>query len=71
MRLRALHSLIASGQILAHRIDTIERAVIDVAPFQRMVRIAPPLLQLSERAPDDRGRLSKIIPSQLLLPLLP
>jgi hypothetical protein len=57
MRLRALRSLIASGQILAHGIDTIERAAIDVAPFQRVVRITPPLLQRAGRAPDDRGRL--------------
>ena len=49
--------LIASGQIVAHRIDTIERAAIDIAPFQRVVRIASPLLQRSGRAPDDRGRL--------------
>jgi len=57
MRLGRLSGLIASGQIVPHRIDTIERAAIDVAPFQGMVRIAPPLLQRSGRAPDDRGRL--------------
>jgi hypothetical protein len=57
MRLGRLDGLFASGQIVAHRIDTIERAVIDVAPFQWVVRIAPPLLQRSGRAPDDRGRL--------------
>jgi len=57
MRLGALSCLVVSGQIAAHRIDTIERAAIDVAPFQRVVRIAPPLLQRSGRAPDDRGRL--------------
>jgi sulfofructose kinase len=55
MRLRAPSSLIAPGQIVAHRVDAIERASIDVAPFQRVVRIAPPLLQRSGRAPDDRG----------------
>jgi hypothetical protein len=47
MRLGALSCLVASGQIAAHRIDTIERAAIDVAPFQRVVWIAPPLLQRS------------------------
>jgi Phage integrase family len=52
-----ISSLIASGQIFAHRIDTIERVAVDVAPFQRVVGIAPPLLQRSWRAPDDRGRL--------------
>jgi hypothetical protein len=57
MRLRALSGPIAPGQIVAHGIDTIERAAIDVAPFQRVVRIAPPLLQRAGRAPDDRGRL--------------
>jgi hypothetical protein len=56
MRLGRLNGLFASGQIFAHRIDTIERAAIDVTPFQRVVRIAPPLLQRSGRAPDDRGR---------------
>jgi hypothetical protein len=34
-----------------------QRAAIDVAPFQREVRITSPLLQRSGRAPDDRGRL--------------
>jgi hypothetical protein len=57
MRLRVLRGLIASSQIVAHRIDTIERAAIDVAPFQRVIRIAPPLLQRAGRAPNDRGRL--------------
>jgi hypothetical protein len=57
MRLGRLNGVFASGQIGAHRIDTIERAAIDVTPFQRMVRIAPPLLQRAGRAPDDRGRL--------------
>src|SRR5258708_8622396 len=47
MRLGRLSGLIASGEIVAHPIDTIERAAIDVAPFQRVVRIAPPLLQRS------------------------
>jgi hypothetical protein len=55
MRLRALSSLIAPSQIVAHCIDAIEWAALDVAPFQRVVRIAPPLLQRSGRAPDDRG----------------
>jgi hypothetical protein len=41
MRLRALSSLVASSQIVAHSIDAIERATIDVTPFQQMVRIAP------------------------------
>jgi hypothetical protein len=57
MRLRVLRGLIASSQIVAHCIDTIERAAIDVTPFQRMAWIAPPQLQRSGRAPDDGGRL--------------
>jgi hypothetical protein len=57
MRLGVLSCLVASSQIAAHRIDAIERAAIDVAPFQRVVRISPPLLQRSGRAPDYRGCL--------------
>ena len=57
MRLGRLSGLIAFGQIVAHRTDTIERAAVDVTPFQRVVRVAPPLLKRSGRAPDDRGRL--------------
>jgi hypothetical protein len=44
MRLRVLRGLIASNQVVAHCIDTIEGAAIDVTPFQRVVRISPPLL---------------------------
>jgi hypothetical protein len=57
MRLERLNRLFASGQIVAHSVGTIERAAIDVTPFQRMVRIASPLLQRSWSTPDDRGRL--------------
>jgi integrase len=57
MRLARLSGLIVSGQIVTHRIDTIERAAIDVAPFQRVVWISPPLFQSSGRSPDHRGRL--------------
>jgi hypothetical protein len=57
MRLRVLKRLIASSQVVAHGIDTIERAAIDVTPFQRVVRIPTPLFQRAGRTPDDRGRL--------------
>jgi len=57
MPLGRFSGLFASGQVFAYRIDTIERAAIDVAPFQRVVRIAPPLLKRSRRAPDNCGRL--------------
>jgi hypothetical protein len=33
MSLRRLSGFAASGQIVAHRIDTIERAAVDVAPI--------------------------------------
>jgi len=57
MRPGRLSGLIAPRQIVAHRIDTIERAAVDVTPFQQVVRIAPPLFQRSGGAPDDRRRL--------------
>src|SRR5437879_2267164 len=41
MRLRALSSLIAPSQIVAHCIDAIEWAALDVAPVQRVVRMTP------------------------------
>ena len=52
---RALSGLITPGQILADGIDTVEWPAVDIAPFQRAIRGAPPLLQRSRRAPDDRG----------------
>jgi hypothetical protein len=57
MQLGRLSGLVAAGQIVPNCIDAIERAAIDIAPFQWVVWIAPPQLQRSGRAPNDRSRL--------------
>ncbi len=46
-----------SGKSQHYLHDTEQPGLAIVAPFQQVVRIAPPLLKRSGRAPDDRGRL--------------
>lgn len=44
-------------QIIAHCVDAIERAAINIPPFQRVIRIASPLLKRAGRALNNGGRL--------------